>query len=214
MYPTLNIFDPITLKTWRNLRRVLMEYGTGFIRRSNMNISLIIVGYSFVLCIIVLQIMGILSVYSDPMLLILLTFDSLFYFKLFIMMMMGTAFINSQFKSNRFLLAKNKDIIADFNRLSYVYFGKDALKPDNIVYKEGLRTFKEEFGDTDFEEKVKERTEVLITMIEDAIDMLEFEEVSNPSTLLGIAFDYGIVKSMLIGVASVAFAAIQSLTNK
>ena len=200
IYPTLNIFDPIPLKTWRNLRKVMNEYGRGYVTRASLNISLVMIAYTFVISILVL--VGVVSTYKDPLLLILLEYESLLFFRIFVQIMIGTAFLNDQYQTHRYLLTKNKDIIADFHRLTYLYAGGDPIEPENLIYKEGLRLFKEEFGEENFEEKVVKRSETLITMIEDATEALEFEEKSEPLNVMGIAVSYGMLKGIFFGAAS------------
>ena len=121
--------------------------------------------YSFILCIILLQIFGIFKVYDDLLLLLILSYESLVFFGIFIYVMLGTAFINDQFKVHKYLLTKNKIIIADFHRLAYIYTGRGAIEPENSIYREGLRVFRKEFGEENFKEKLIERTDLLITII-------------------------------------------------
>ena len=214
LYPTLNIFDPITLKTWVNLRRVMYEYGKEYRLRNNLNISLVMAAYSFIVCIIILQLFGIVNTYDDPLLLLVLGYESVVYFTIFIQVMIGTAFINDQYTVHKYLLTKNKSIIADFHRLSHIYAGKDAIIPDNFIYREGLRVLKEELGEDNFKEKVVERAETLIMMIDDAIGELEFEEINEPFTVMGIAINYTVLKGALIGITSVLFGLIQASIKK
>lgn len=214
LYPTLNIFCPITLKTWTNLRRVMFEYGKEYRLRNNLNISVVMAAYSLVVCIIVLQLFGVLNAYGDPMLLLVLGFESVVYFTIFIQVMTGTAFINEQYKVHKYLLTKNKSIIADFHRLSHVYAGKDAITPDNIIYREGLKLLKQELGEENFKEKVVERAETLIMMIDDAVSELEFEEINEPFTVMGIAINYTLLKTAVIGVTSVLFGLSQTYIKK
>ena len=214
LYPTLNLFDPITLKTWRNLRRTISEYGKEYYVRNNLNISLIMAVYSFVACIILLQFFGILTIYSDPMLLIVLSYESVVFFVIFVYVMGGTAFLNDQYKVHKYLLTQNKSIIADFHRMSHIYAGENAIEPENCIYRAALRMFREEFGEENFEEKVANRADALTTMIDDIVEELEFEEMNEPLTVMGIKIDYSFLKSMLVGGVSVIFALAQYSLNK
>ncbi len=68
--------------------------------------------------------------------------------------------MNDMFRVDKNLLKNNKNIIADFRRLSHLYVRKNCIIPDNKIYKEGLKLMKEEFGEINFEEKMKERTDL------------------------------------------------------
>ena len=209
----MNIFDPVTLKTWRDLRRVIGEYGKKYVARNNSNISITLIFYMFILTILILQTLGIFKLYSDPLLLIVLSYESIIFFVIFIKIMIGTAFINNQFKLHKYLLKKNKTIMSDFGRLSYLYAKKDSVRPDNYIYKQGIKLLKQELGEENFGEKLKERAEILVSMIDEAIEELDFEEENEPATVLGIYVNYTLLKSMLIGVASLGFAVVQKVLN-
>lgn len=213
LYPTVNIFDPITLKTWSNLRRLIVEYGRKYICRNNFNVTVTMIIYLFVLTILIVQVLGIVKTYDNPLLLIVLTYESAVFFAIFISIMVGAAFINAQFGCDKNLLKKNKMIVSDFYRLSKVYVGKNAIEPENYVYKEGLKILKKELGATNFEEKLVDRAEKLTAIIDDIIEELEFEEQNEPYTVLGIPVNYGLLKTAVFGLVSVLFALGQSLVS-
>jgi len=52
IYPTLNIFDPVTFKTWSNVRRVVVEYGRKYALRCNFNATITMIFYLFILAIL------------------------------------------------------------------------------------------------------------------------------------------------------------------
>jgi len=213
LYPTVNIFDPITLRTWSNLRRLFIEYGRKYVSRNNFNVTVTMTIYLFVLAILVLQMIGWVHTYNDPLLLIVFTYESAVFFGVFISIMIGGAFINNQFGADKNLLKKNKMIVSDFYRLSNVYVGKDAVVPENYVYKEGLRIMKKELGTGNFEEKLVDRSEKLVSIIDDIIEELDFEENNEPYTVMGIPVNYGMLKTASAGLVSVGFALGQSLFN-
>jgi len=211
LYPTINIFDPVTLKTWSNFRRLMNSYGRKYVLRSNLNVTVTIIVYTIVVLILLLQAFGIVTYYNDPLLLIVLSYEAIVFFSIFILIMLGGAFINDQYRVHKNLLKKNKAIISDFLQLSYLYVGKEAIEPDNYIYKEGLKLLKAELGEDDFEEKLIHRAEKLSTMIDDIVEQLETEEENEPFTVLGVPINYGILKSLGAGAFSVVFALSQSM---
>lgn len=68
LYPTLNIFDPVSLKTWANLRRTIFDYGNRYVIRNSLNLTLIMIFYFILLMILILQTLGIIKAYDDPLL--------------------------------------------------------------------------------------------------------------------------------------------------
>jgi len=214
LYPTFNIFDPVTLKTWSTLRRVIKEYGRKYILRNNFNVTITMMFYLIIVAMVVLQVLGVVDTYNDPLMMIVFAYESVMFFAIFISIMLAVAFINSQYMTDKSLLQKNKTIISDFQRLSYLYVGKDAIEPDNMVYKEGLRILREQLGEEDFEEKLIARAEKLTSMIDNIIQELEFEEAYDPSTVMGIPVSYGLLKTLAAAIASVIFAVGQSFASK
>lgn len=213
LYPTINIFDPVTLKTWSSLRRVLNEYGKKYILRSNFNVTVTMMFYLVIVTIVVLQILGVVNTYNDSLMMIVFAYESVIFFAVFISIMLAVAFINGQYMTDKSLLQKNKTIISDFQRLSYLYVGKDAIEPDNMVYKEGLRIMKANLGESNFEEKLIAQAEKLTSMIDNIIEELEFEELHEPSTVMGIPVNYGLLKTIVAGLVSVIFAVGQSFAD-
>lgn len=213
LYPTLNIFDPLTLRTWSNFRKLMNNYGKKFILRNNFNVTVSMTFYFFVIATLLLQTVGIIESYNDTLFVIIFTFDSIVFFTIFIVNMWGAAFINDQYKVHKNLLKKNKTIISDFQRLSNLYVGEHAIEPDNPIYKEGLKLLKQELGEDNFEEKLIARAENLASIIDDIIEDLDFEEKNEPFTVMGVVVHYSLLKSMAVAVASLVFAIAQSYLN-
>jgi len=214
LYPTFNIFDPVTIKTWCSLRKVINEYGRKYTLRSNFNVTVIVIFYLVVIAILVVQLLGIVTAYSNRLLMIVFEFESVLALIIFLFMLLQGAYINSQYMIHKNLLKKNKTIISDFSRLSYLYVGKDAIEPDNYIYKEGLKLLRCELGEENFEEKLIARSEKLVSMIDEIIEDLDFEERNEPFTVLGIPITYSLLKAIGVAVVSVLFAVSQSILNR
>jgi len=206
LYPTINIFDPVTLKTWSNFRKLMNSYGRKYTLRSSFNVTMIMTLYIMVFLTLILQTTGLLNYVIDPLLWVVLVYETIVFFVIFIVIMIRGAFINDQYRVHKNLLKKNKTIISDFHQLSHLYIGKEGIEPDNYIYKEGLRLLRAELGDDDdFQEKLVDRAEKLVTMIENIIEELEAEEENEPFTVLGIAITNGMLKTLGIGVGSLIF---------
>jgi len=111
------------------------------------------------------------------------------------------------------LMKKNKTVISNFQRLSYLYVGKNAIQPDNCLYKEGLRRMREELGSDHFEEKLIARAEKLTAIMDDIMEDLEFEERHEPATVMGFPVDYGVLKTIGVFIVTVLFSIGQKIVN-
>jgi len=214
IYPTLNIFDPLSLKTWSNLRRIIGEYGRKYTLRNNFNATIVMIFYFFILATFALQMLGIFKAYSSPLMMIVFGYESVLLFSIFISIMLKGAYINNQYRVHKNLLKKNKTIISDFQRLSYLYVGENAIEPDNCIYKEGLKLIKKELGEADFEGKLVTRSQKLTAMIDDIIEELKFEEENEPFTVIGVPITYTLLKGIAVAVVSLVFALSQTAINK
>jgi len=213
LYPSFNIFDPVALITWSNLRKVLKEYGKKYYLRTNFNVTITMGLYLIVLAMMVLQILGMISTFSDNLLMIVFAYENLVLFGIFVIIIIGASFINSQCGFHMNLMKKNKTVISNFQRLSYLYVGKNAIQPDNCLYKEGLRRMREELGSENFEEKLVARAEKLTAIMDDIIEDLEFEERHEPATVMGFPVDYGVLKTIGVFIVTVLFAIGQKIAN-
>jgi len=213
IYPTLNIFDPVTLKTWSNVRRVVVEYGRKYTLRCNFNITITMIFYLFILAILTLQILGVVDSYGGDLLQIVFGYEIVVFFAIFAFIMLAVAYSNNQYLVHKNLLKKNKTILSDFNRLSYLYVGEDSIEPDNFIYREGLRLLREELGEENFEKKLIARTEKMTAMINDIIEELDFEELNEPFTVMGIPVTYSVLQALGVGLVSLVFALSQSFVS-
>ena len=75
-YQEFNFTDPITLKTWENLRRVFMDYGKKFIIRNNVNLSIFFVIYITITIALLLEISGVLTTFNDPLVEVILAYEA------------------------------------------------------------------------------------------------------------------------------------------
>src|SRR5690242_1150553 len=86
-YPTLNIFDPVTLKTWANMRKVMLEFGNKFVMRNGFNITVVLTIYSVVFAVLIIQALGIVKNSIDTLTLIIFAYETIVYFTIFIILL-------------------------------------------------------------------------------------------------------------------------------
>jgi len=212
--PTMNIFDAVSLKAWLDLRKLVNDYGKKYILRNNFNVTASLLFYGFVIAVLLLRLLGIINIYNDPLLLVLFSYESVVFFVIFLLAIIGGACINDQYKVHKGLLKKVKSVISNFQKLSHLYVGENAIEPDNPVYKEGLKLLKQELGNEDLEAKLVARAQKLMSILDEVMDDLSYEETTAPFTVMGTAVNFNVVKSLLITVASLLFAISQRFLGK
>ena len=57
VYPTMNIFDPFSLRTWISLRKIFMDFGRKYFMRINLNISIFLIFYVGITAILLFRIL-------------------------------------------------------------------------------------------------------------------------------------------------------------
>ena len=214
-YSNFNVFDIMTLKTWASLRLIFMHYGDRFIHRNNMNITMITLFYVSILAVILLQGLGITKIFESiedyTEYVAILGFGSVLFFGIFLSIMYYGAFLNDQYRIHKDLLRKNRTVVKDLKRFSNFMEGENPIEPKTFLYKEGLRTLREELGEEDFARKLEEKTEKLAQVFDDIIEELNFEELNNCFKLFGIPISYTLLQSVLVGLASVGAALLKKI---
>jgi len=213
-YPTLNIFDPISLKTWGNMRKIFMDYGKKFHARNTFNVSIYLLFYSVIVLIFLLQYIGITQVYDDPLLLLIFCYESLVVAWIFYAMLSYGVQINDLFKTHMYLLKSNKNVVSNLQKLEEFYFGPNPVQPDNQIYIEGVKILKKELAGGDFKSKLSKRLRKLIDIFDEEIEELKFEEMSNPFRVLGFTVNHELIKVLSTGLATVVFAVVQRTVDK
>ena len=214
IYPAIDIFDPMTIKAWYRLRRVVSDYGKSYILRNGVNVSIMMLIYIFILAIVVLQLVGVFKRYDNHLLLLVLIYEIVVFYIILLIILIGTAIINNQFKRHKHTLTNDRFLVSDFSRLSHLYAGKNAVEPKNQIYKDGLRLLREELGDTNFGERLRKRINVSIMAIDDVIMCLGSAQINEALSVLKIKVNFTIVKTIIIGTVSGVFAIIQIYLNK
>jgi len=212
--PTVNIFDAANLKAWLDLRKLINDYGKKYIHRNHFNVAASLTFYAFILAILLLQLLGVINVYNDPLSLIVFGYESAVFFVIFIVSMYGGACVNDQYKTHKAELKRVKGFISKFQKLSYLYVGENAIEPENPVYREGFRALKQELGEENLQTKLVERSQKLMSTLDELVEDLTFEEANSPFTVMGTAVNFTVVKSLLITVASILFAISQRFFGK
>ena len=197
-YPTINIFDPFSLRTWISLRKIFMDFGRKYFMRINLNISIFLIFYVGITAILLLEYFGIIKVFQGNLMSLVAMFEGVIMIGLMIKSVVTGAYINDHFRVHQSILQKNKTVLTDLLQLDDVYFSttRNNFTSSNIIYQEGVNKIKDLLklaGFQNFKEETVAVTEdfllKLVTFNNNAIEELEFEQENNPVKMLGFVTD-------------------------
>ena len=207
-YPTINVFDPVSLRAWASLRKSLFDYGSKFVIRNNANITAFFVVSLPILIFILMELVGITNILADHRLtLVIFSYESgVAIFTFFIFLLFG-AQLNDFFLKHRTLLKRNKDIVSDFIHFTTHYADTTRVaSPNTKIYMDALRTIQKEYGidDKDFNAKVKQRFEELQDLYNNIIEDLVFAEANDCFKVLGFKCSWNFLKQISTALVSAA----------
>lgn len=219
LYPTFDIFDPVSIKTWTNLRKILWNYGAKYQLRQDLNITFYALIYLIIMALVVTHWLGWLRVDFSNSEVILFSYESLVVVVVFVYVLVLAASINDTFHLYMNLLKKIKMIAGDMFQLDYAYFGEDAIEADNLIYRSGIMMLKKELGGEnigadkkkfeEFKTRLSDRLSKLLTMISEEIEDLGFEYVNNPYKIIGFSISWRFLSTLVLAFASFTFAVIK-----
>lgn len=222
IFPTMNFFCIVTLRSWYSLNKIIRSYGLRFLKRIDFYLGFFLAYYLGILIFCILSIFGIISkmptvnlvVFGVEMIPVLAT--------LFLVIFKG-AIINDFYKIYRGLMHDLHQILADMRSLDPSYFDINNLnnaKISNEVYSVGqqfsLTIHEHFFGKND----KRPINELRINYYDRALliakhinEQMNFEQNCHPFKVLGIPATMTTLKSMLAGVASALTISIKKLTS-
>lgn len=219
LYPTLNFFDPITVKMWVSLRKILWQYGSKYQIRQDLDITIFTVFYLILTIVLILQWLEWLKVDLSTMAVLLISAECLIGAILFGYMLVLAALINDTFNFHMNLLKKIKVICGDMLHLDFIYFGKRNFEAHSYVYRAGVQMLIRELGGDKigddpknvqiYLQKLETRLSKLITMLGEEIEDLGFELINNPYKILGFTIDWKLISTLALGVGSIIFGVVK-----
>ena len=138
--------------------------------------------------------------------------------------------INKQYQIHKGLIKTNKDVLSDLLRLYVVYFEKKEYKPENEVYRKGVEKVLQNVNyylsnnieicnpkkwmHDEMKKKVTKRIlKDLISICDEIIEELTFENMYEPFRINGIAATPKVLHSILAIFGSLLFAVGQRYIN-
>ena len=228
-YPTLNLFDHFSLKSWLKIHQIFRQYGEKFKLRIEAYLSLFVLFYIVVICVMVTSFFLDTQSISELSFLVLCYEVIAIVICVLIIFQKGSA-INEYYSLHIVLLRKNREILFDLMKFGEIYFDKEKFVPENPVYVKGVEIIKStvdcrlkqylNFAGFKIKDnsKFKMRKEILKGLIkttDDLIDNLKTEAVLNPFSILGIEMTDNVYKSILAIFGSILLAVMKkSITQK
>jgi len=195
MFPTINICDDTSLRTWILMRTAALDLGRKYLARIFLYSSFFLGLYTFYLVVFLLNFFKVLK-YNFPMILnAYAIFDIGIVLGVIFLMFVQGAFVNAQFQKDigHMRGLKDKILYAKHNVAGMTAPGKMYQGAEMKFYQEKFR----EMLKTKSEEECVEHCDKLIEEVDFIIEKLEHDEVNNPLKLLGITATFQLVQAIV-----------------
>jgi len=230
-FPTMDFFNPLTIKSWGILHTIFIDYGKKYKIRINCYLTLYM--FANFLAIIFL----IFSLYGMPQL-----FDwfkvTIVAYELFVFAILGmwilvkASAINDHFNIHRGHIKNNLDIVRNLCNEYTFYFEEEEIPTENEIFIEGvmrIKTYSEEMYEfhkkkkLDIEVKNKEPVlkeirldslRKLANLLKINLQLLKYGLKIEPLTILGITVNTTLLNSLIVGIGSILLAVIQGVFQK
>ena len=228
--PTIDFFCKLSLKSWGSLHKIIRSFGAKYKLRVECYLTLFSLFYLVVTILIVSAIFGNLQTLYTFVNLVVLIFEVIIISLCMIALISIGVNINKQYQIHKGLIKTNKDVLSDLLRLYVVYFEKKEYKPENEVYRKGVEKVLQNvnyylFNDIEIcntkkwmhdemKKKVTKRIlKDLISICDEIIEELTFENIYEPFRINGIAATPKVLHSILAIFGSLLFAVGQRYIN-
>jgi len=214
--PTLNIFCPISYKSWYYMNKIFRTYGEKFLNRVEMILGVFLFFNLLMTVFCVLAIYDFLGPLGQKVNIAFLAYGMLVMFVIIFVALRKGATINELYDIHRDILKNNKDIISDLITLYPIYFEKEEYDSDNEIYYHAIKLFKihnEGLPPEVKKERVIKHLENLKGMTDDIIEQLAFSKERRPFKIFGIPATSALLKSIFAGLGTVVVAGLQKFLS-
>jgi len=219
-YPTINLFDDFSLKSWKKMHQLFRHYGEKIKLRIEAYLTIFSIFYIIVITFLVTSFLfnrHFISILSFQV----LCYEVSFMLICILMVLKKGIAINEHFSIHLVLLRNNREILFDLMKFGEIYFDKSKFIPENLIYLKGVEIVKANIEDklnyfknlkgylikNNF--ALKLRNEILKDLLkttDEVIEQLKFEANSHPFSILGIALTDNVLTSILAIFGSICFA--------
>lgn len=220
-YPTINLYDNISLKSWGKLHDILRNYGEKHKLFIEAYLTILLIFYlSTIILASTLQVLNVMN-YSKVSF-VVLCFEIIVILILILLILKKGCAINDHFFIHLMLLRKNKDVLLDLLRLSDIYFEKKNFVSENPIYSKGIQLIENAVEEKINKIQIKEninlfktqyRKEILNSLIRtcnDVIQQIEIDSYNKPFSIMGLQISSGLLKSIIAVLFSLFYAFCQN----
>ncbi|CAK84320.1 unnamed protein product (macronuclear) [Paramecium tetraurelia] len=195
MFPTLNLLCCVSLYSWVNLRKMILDYGLQYTMRQSFMLSFIMILNAIMMAVMTfLFYLGAITINS----ILQQTFDFVIIASISIALVLQGARINAHWSIHRGLLRKNLFLIQQlafqiFKSLDYTFKPED---PVFTAFQKLLETASVQSALQD--DQFLNYSMFCIRSIQNVYDDLGHQEKSQPYTVMGIAMTYQLLLQVCI----------------
>lgn len=214
--PTINVFCPISYKSWYCMNRIFRTYGEKFLKRIEMVLGLFLFFNLVMALLCVLAVYNLLGPFGRSINIAYLGYGLILMLVAIFLALRKGAIINELYDIHRDILKNNKDIISDLLHLYSTYFELSESDSENEIYYYATSVFCKHTEGMSPEEKKKCITSFLNNLKEmndDIIEQLAFSKERRPFKIFGIPATSALLKSILAGLGTAAIACIQKFLS-
>lgn len=212
-YPTINLFDKVSLKTWSKLRRMVMDFGKKYQLRGESGLTFQLGFYItwFVFLTFKHFTGNSQALYSGATLQLLFQFFGIM--SITVRLSMNTALTNQLSSVMKGHVQEFRNILADIIRFKADYIIKRE-DPKNVIYRVIKKKLQEEFqhlSGKEYEEATTGYLQGLIECLDDTIDEITFDEKYNPARVMNIPITISLFKRICLALFGVVLSFAASL---
>jgi len=216
IYPTLNLFDVISLRTWSGLRRLSIDYGIHFTRRLQVGVSVQLLFYITLGVILTLRQLFNIATSGVIQSQVIVVGQIILFIILMFMMFRSGAYINDVFRIEKSYLKQIRSVLVDVNNLKDLYFEK-GMNSKNYLYqivRERVKETLSEYQGREFYIKVDQYLKELIDVTKELQAEVAFDAENNPYKVLGITASFTTFQRILIAIGSLVLTLIRKLIKE
>lgn len=215
-YPTINLFDPISLKTWCCLKRIVIEYGKKYQKRTENGVSFQLLFYFLYMLVLIYQLFVTQEDFYDYRALVIVWYQLGLVIWLTGYLMTIVAQTNEIYQVMKGHAKEIRDILSDFIHVKIDYLQKDKM-PRNLLYQLFYKKLRSEFGHQDKSAFVQASTKYLKNLtacFDDILLVIAHDQRNYPARALEVPFTSSLLKRVTIGILSLSFSVMTYFIHK
>ena len=186
--PTINIFDPMSLRTWLTLRKVFMNFDDRRMKATVASLTFILILHSFLIAAFILQSFDMYTLFGTTFQLMLAIYSPSCFIYLGFFSVFATYgyLLNREYEHHNDILRNNKTTVSTLFDMYPHFTGRNPLIPKTYIYREGLKALNNPNGEYLNPHEQEKRSEIILRTYKQISKELNIEGNKNPFCLMGI----------------------------